>query len=467
MDMQELADAPLEQAAATARQWATASGQMREAAGAVRGHGRLPGWSGGAAEAMGHRIDSCANRVLASCIAAHWVGVVLGHHATLLAAARNQAAPVLGMARTFRMRVSADGTVTPPAPLPPLLTLAAAWSMVLHACRMLTDALDTATAAVVEAASAVGQAPTVTAVDRTALDAATVAELVDPAAAQAAAAAVTMPSGLAVPLDAATEDSLRQAVGAARRELALRGLDPDAVGVTVQELDGQPVVVVGDLHTAPKVTTLVSGVGSSGDGALPGSAGNAGRIGGTGHAVVAWHGYRAPADLGQGLNPSYAGVGAPALRGAQSALRERSADGAELQVVAHSYGTTLLGAAARDPSTPLDADTIHLLGSPGTGVRDTGELHVDALDGHAEVHAWRAPGDLIGATTGANGGVHGRDPTSAGFGADTVNGAPAGQQDGWAGRILGRMTDGYLWTQGEWDSHSSYLADDLVLEQVR
>ncbi|MDN6258620.1 MAG: hypothetical protein L0J31_02455, partial [Corynebacterium sp.] len=84
MDMQELADAPLEQAAATARQWATASGQMREAAGAVRGHGRLPGWSGGAAEAMGHRIDSCANRVLASCIAAHWVGVVLGHHATLL-----------------------------------------------------------------------------------------------------------------------------------------------------------------------------------------------------------------------------------------------------------------------------------------------------------------------------------------------------------------------------------------------
>ncbi|MGP9724375.1 alpha/beta hydrolase [Corynebacterium sp. AOP40-9SA-29] len=470
MDIRELAEAPVEQAATTAKHWDGASGKMRESGGAVRDHGRLPGWSGGAAEAMGHRIDSCANRVLSSSVAAHWVGFVLGHHATLLTAARNQAAPVLGMAQTFRMRVSADGTVTPPAPLPPLLTLAAAWSMVLHACRMLADALDAATASVVEAVSVVGvvgEAPTVTAVDRDRLDAATVAELVDPAAARAAAAAVTMPSGLDVPLDAATEDSLRQAVGAARRELALRGLDPDAVGVTVQELDGQAVVVVGDLHTAQKVTTLVSGVGSSGDGALLGSAGNAGRIGGTGHAVIAWHGYQAPADLSRGLNPSYAAAGAPALRGAQSALREQAADGAELQVVAHSYGTTLLGAAARDPSTPLDADTIHLLGSPGIGVGTAADLHVDALDGHAEIHAWRAPGDLIGAATGANGGVHGRDPTSPGFGADTVNGGAEGQQDGWAGRILGRMTDGYLWTQGEWDSHSSYLADDLVLEQVR
>ncbi|MEJ6549910.1 alpha/beta hydrolase [Corynebacterium sp. USCH3] len=466
MDVRELATATVEETAACAHSWSAAAGELDTAGTGLRGHGALPGWSGTASDAMRHRVDSSANRVIAVSVAARGVGVVLRHHAAALGQVKGQVAPVLALSRTTGMQVSPTGTVTPPTPVPALTALAAAWSVVLHACRAFASALDGATAAVVAALCAVREAPVVTAVDRRGLDAgAARAELVaDPAA---TAAAVTMPSGLQVPLDDAREAALRRAVVSARQELALRGLDPDAVGVSVEQVDGEAVVVVGDIATAGKVTTIVSGVGSSSDGALVGSAGGAGRIAGPGHAVVAWHGYRAPDDVGRGLSPSYAGVGAPSLRSVQSTLRERSADGAELQVVAHSYGTTLVGAAARDPASPLAADTVHLLGSPGTGAGQADRMNLDALDGHAEVHAWRAPGDLIGAATGAFGGVHGSDPTAAGFGADSVNGAPPGQQDGVVGRMLGRMTDGYLWFRGEWDSHSSYLSDDHVLEQVR
>ncbi|MGJ0183607.1 alpha/beta hydrolase [Corynebacterium glyciniphilum] len=465
MDVHALAGAPVEEATDVARQWSSTADDLTSVGTDLRAHGELPGWAGTASEAMRHRVDSSANRLLAVTVAARWVGLVLRHHATVLARVRSQVTPVLTLARTSGMRVSPGGTVTPPAPVPPLTAVAAAWSLVLHACCTFATALDDATAAVITAMCSVREAPLVSAVDRGALDTGATAELVaDPGA---TSAAVTLPTGLTTPLDDARETALRKAVVSARQELALRGLDPDAVGVAVEQIDGEAMVVVGDIRTADKITTLVSGVGSSADGALAGSAGGAGRIAGAGHAVIAWHGYSAPRTVGHGMNPAYAGAGAPALRSVQSALRDQSADGTELQIVAHSYGTTLVGAAAQDPSAPLDADTIHLLGSPGTGMRRADQMHVDALDGQAEIHTWRAPGDLIGATTGTFGGVHGVDPTSASFGADTANGSPAGQQGGVVGRILNRMTDGYLWFRGEWDSHSSYLSDDHVLEQVR
>jgi hypothetical protein len=466
MDVHDLAAAPVEDAAEAAGRWTSAAHRADSAGTAVRRHGELPGWTGSASDAMRHRLDGSGNRLLAVSVAARWVGTVLHHHATTLAQVKAQVAPVLSLSRATGMQVSPAGTVTPRVPVPPLNAVAAASSLVLHACRALATTVDAATASVVSAACSVRDAPTVSAVDlRTPDAAAAAAELV--AAPGATAASVTIPGGLAGSLDSSREEALRRAVVASRQELALRGLDPDAVGVSVQQIGGEPTVVVGDIRTAEKVTTLVSGVGSASDGALVASAAGAGRIAGSGHAVVAWHGYTAPGTVLHGMSPAYAGAGAPALRRMQSSLRETSAEGAELQVVAHSYGTTLVGAAARDPSAPLAADTLHLLGSPGVGVDRAGQLHVDALDGDAEVHAWRAPGDLIGAATGALGGVHGVDPTSAGFGADTADGVPADRQGGVVGRILGRMTDGYLWFRGEWDSHSSYLADDHVLEQVR
>jgi hypothetical protein len=466
MDVHDLAVAPVEDVADAAGQWTSAARRADSSGTAVREHGELTGWSGSASDAMRHRLDSSGNRLIAVSVAARWVGTVLHHHATTLSQVRAQVAPVLSLSRAAGMQVSPGGTVTPPVPVPPLTGVAAASSVVLHACRAFATAVDAATASVVSAMCSVRDAPAVSAVDPGALGTGgAVAELrADPAA---TAEAVAIPAELAESLDRSRDAALRSAVVASRQELALRGLDPDAVGVSVEQIGGEPTVVVGDLRTAEKVTTLVSGVGSASDGALVGSAGGAGRIAGTGHAVIAWHGYNAPGTVVHGVSPGYAGAGAPALRRVQSDLRDTAAEGAELQVVAHSYGTTLVGAAARDPSTPLAADTLHLLGSPGVGVDHADQLHVDAPDGHAEIHAWRAPGDLIGAATGAFGGVHGVDPTSAGFGADTANGIPADRQGGAVGRILERMTDGYLWFRGEWDSHSSYLADDHVLEQVR
>ncbi|WP_291479981.1 alpha/beta hydrolase [Corynebacterium sp.] len=467
MDVHDLAAAPVEAAADAAEQWSEVARGTESSGTAVRGHAELPGWSGTASDAMRHRLDSSGNRLLAVSVAARWAGVVLRNHAAVLARLRAQVAPILTMSLATGMVVSPDGTVTPPVALPPWTVQAAAASLVLHACRALATTLDEAPASVVSAVCAVRDAPVVDTVlvagDRgiSVAGAAVTELLADPAA---TAAAVTLPAGTA---DGPRGSALREAVVAARRELALRGLDPDAVGVAVELVGGEPTVVVGDIRTADKISTLVSGVGSSSDGALVGSAGGAGRIAGPGHAVVTWHGYTAPGSVSHGMNPSFAGVGAPALRELQSSLRDTSARGTELQVVAHSYGTTLVGAAARDPSAPLAADTLHLLGSPGVGVQRADQLHVDALDGRAEVHTWRAPGDLIGAAAGSAGGVHGVDPTAAGFGADSVNGVDADRRGGAVGRILERMTDGYLWFRGEWDSHSSYLSDDHVLGQVR
>ena len=171
MDVHALADAPLEDAAAVAGQWSATARDLESTGTEVREHGKLPGWTGTASEAMRHRIDSSANRLLAVTVAARWVGTVLGHHATVLSQVRSQVAPVLALARRTGMQVSPGGTVTPPVPLPPLSALAAAWSLVLHACRAFATALDDAAAAVIAALCSVREAPLVSAVDRGTLDA--------------------------------------------------------------------------------------------------------------------------------------------------------------------------------------------------------------------------------------------------------------------------------------------------------
>lgn len=449
-DFRDIDDARCEAAAAVAGQWTSTGGQLKETAGGLRETARFDGWSGEASHAMRHRVDSSANRADAAGLSARWTGTVLSTHVTALRPVRATVRAALAAASVTTVSVAVSAAVT----------------ATLQACRGFVTGLDAATGRTIDALCAVDAPPE--------------AQRVDFSAPAAAAAVAELTGG-----DGGRADhsgGLADAVDAARTALALRGLDPDAVGVSVQEVAGTASVVVGDIRTAEKVTTLVSGVGSSAEGATTGSAASAGRIGGPGHAVVAWHGYTAPPGLVSGATPSAADRGAPGLRNLQSTLRRDSADGAELQIVGHSYGSTLVGAAARDPSEPLDADTVHLIGSPGTGHRHAGDMQVGPSTGDgsgagggsdvgagvgAEIHAWRAPGDLIGMATGAVGGVHGVDPTSPRFGADTVGGAAPELQGGAGGRIVDRMTDGYLWLRGEWDSHSSYLSDEQFLQQVR
>lgn len=467
MNIHDIAAADLGSAVTAADAWSSAATDLRATGGDLRSTGTFDDWGGTASDAMRHRVDSSANRMLAVSVATFWASVVLRHHVSVLTVVKHQVRMTLAAASATGMVVAPDGTVSTRASsalFPALAALAAAWTVALKACRNVVLAIDAAGSSVLSAVCSVENAPTVTPVQ---LAPGAAAELV--AGPAAAADTVVMPSGLNAPLSTAQEQQLRNAVASARTELALRGLDPEDVGVSVEQVNGVPVVTAGDIRTADTVTTLVSGVGSSADGAVVGTGAAAGRIAGPGHAVIAWHGYTAPDGVRGGLDPSFAADGAPALRELQAVLREDSADGAELQVVAHSYGSTLLGAAAGAPENPLQADTVHLIGSPGTGHDRAGDMHIDGghRGGQAEVHAWRAPGDLIGAATGTAGGVHGVDPTASRFGADTVNGLPSDHQGGTIGRILERMTDGYLWLQGEWDSHSSYLSDEYILEQVR
>jgi hypothetical protein len=101
-------------------------------------------------------------------------------------------------------------------------------------------------------------------------------------------------------------------------------------------------------------------------------------------------------------------------------------------------------------------------------------LNLHAADGHAEVHVRTEPGDLIGLATGPVHGIHGKDPASPLFGADSVDGDNGvdgrGGFDGRGGpvhRAWDAVTDGYLWLRGDLDTHSAYLSDEQVLEKLR
>ncbi|MDN4596715.1 alpha/beta hydrolase [Leifsonia virtsii] len=98
------------------------------------------------------------------------------------------------------------------------------------------------------------------------------------------------------------------------------------------------------------------------------------------HAVIAWMGYVVPpvgidAALGE-----YAARGAPLLTEAIRGVRAVRADRLPvLNVVAHSYGTTMAADALAD--SPLGIGTMVLLGSAGIEetIRDAAVLHADAV----------------------------------------------------------------------------------------
>jgi pimeloyl-ACP methyl ester carboxylesterase len=106
----------------------------------------------------------------------------------------------------------------------------------------------------------------------------------------------------------------------------------------------------------------------------------------------------------------------------------RAADGGDpphLTVVGHSYGSTVVGAAAS--AQPLEADELVLLGSPGAMVE-----HVDELArplGH--VFVGEAPLDPV-----ADLGVFGADPGDARFGATRIRANP-GPDVSWRDRLSG------------------------------
>ncbi|HEY3010723.1 MAG TPA: alpha/beta hydrolase [Micromonosporaceae bacterium] len=143
--------------------------------------------------------------------------------------------------------------------------------------------------------------------------------------------------------------------------------------------DGRAIVAVGDPDLADHVLSYVPGAGT-GLADLPGELGRVDRMleraavlaPDRSVAGVLWLDYDAPDLINDALRASYAQDGGPALHRFQEGLRASHDGPAHLTVVAHSYGSLVVGVTARDHG--LAADDVVFLGSPGVGVRHAAEL---------------------------------------------------------------------------------------------
>ncbi|MFD0686964.1 alpha/beta hydrolase [Actinomadura fibrosa] len=111
---------------------------------------------------------------------------------------------------------------------------------------------------------------------------------------------------------------------------------------------------------------------------------------------IAWLGYDAPDDVVKDAPfGNYADAGGPKLNGFVDGLREAQTgagnpDG-RMTAVGHSYGSTVIGEAARHPGDRLRVDDIVVAGSPGMRVEHASDLGIGA--GH--VYSQEASGDPV------------------------------------------------------------------------
>ncbi|MFG1844187.1 alpha/beta hydrolase [Micromonospora carbonacea] len=197
--------------------------------------------------------------------------------------------------------------------------------------------------------------------------------------------------------------------GLARVEGALTGLDALAARLTgggqprayLLGLDpggeGRTVVALGDPDRADRVLTYVPGM-TAGLADATGELGRAARVQArcaaldptASTAAVLWLDYDAPDFLHEAVLPHQARDAGPALHRFQEGLRATH-DGppARQTVLGHSYGSLVVGTAARDHG--LAADALVFVGSPGVGVDRADGLGLPA----GEVWASTAPDDGI------------------------------------------------------------------------
>jgi alpha/beta hydrolase family protein len=126
-------------------------------------------------------------------------------------------------------------------------------------------------------------------------------------------------------------------------------------------------------------------------------------------SVILWMDYDAPQDIPAATLDRYADNGAPGLRAFQEGLDvAHTRGGAYNTVVGHSYGTVVVGAAARGGG--LDTDNLVLVASPGVNTGHASNLGLPP----DRVFATTAPGDAIRHTPEI---IHGTNPLDPGFGA--------------------------------------------------
>lgn len=381
-------------------------------------------WIGPAADAPTHRLDASLNQLDVLGVSAQSVSIVAGAYIQILQLAQGVVSAALSTARAVFMPVTPAGHVSAHALawIPGLgmsaQAMAETLTRILTSAVALVRALDSGSGGAVSALASVTN---------------------------------TMPVTRKLPpVPAGT-------TAAMSREAA------DSPQVTRLETATGPVFVVGDVDAAESITTFVSGVGSSSEGAMHNTSQWAiqeverARAEGKNIAVVAWHGYRAPENLVGAIGSSAAHKAAPDLRAFQRGLRERNPE-AKLNVVGYSYGSVVVGTAATQDGPGLEADDVTFVGSPGVGAHSADDLRLNSEEpnsaGPAHVESHHVPGDLIQLATGPEFGAHGPDPSSPDFGTE---GAP-----GWSEYRWKRLMDLYILGRGDTDTHSSYLWDPAL-----
>ncbi len=192
---------------------------------------------------------------------------------------------------------------------------------------------------------------------------------------------------------------------------------------------GRAIVAMGNPDTATNVATYVPGTTASLGGVnvdlqrSDSMVQAAYKAGSSSTAAITWVGYEAP----QQIFPD-----AAEERWADGAKRDldRFQDGlraahegtrAHNTVIGHSYGTTVVGHAARDGN--LNADDVVFVASPGVGVTHADRLHLDGVPVDQvgqHVHSTVAQHDPIQLSAGING----PSPTGPSFGGATFESNP-------------------------------------------
>ncbi|MFG1889889.1 alpha/beta hydrolase [Micromonospora sp. NPDC049051] len=260
--------------------------------------------------------------------------------------------------------------------------------------------------------------------------------------------------------------------GLARVGKSLAGLDALTARLTGDEQprayllglgtagEGRAVVALGNPDRSARVLTYVPGM-TSGLHDVPDELGRAARVLSRcatlapeqEAAAVLWLDYDAPDFLHEAAWPGQARDAGPALHRFQEGLRTTHDDPPGRQtVLGHSYGSLVVGTAARDHG--LAADALVFVGSPGVGVTHAGELglppgQVWASTAPDDVIRWaRSPDELarrallgaspVGPAIGALLGAperelwFGQDPSHPGFGGRTFPSGRHGHTGYWA-----------------------------------
>ncbi len=213
---------------------------------------------------------------------------------------------------------------------------------------------------------------------------------------------------------------------------------------------GRAIVAMGDPDTATNVATYVPGTGANlgtvnGDLQRSDSMVQAARMAGSpSTAVITWVGYDAPPEVfPDAAKDRWADGAKQHLDRFQDGLRaSHVGTPAHNAVIGHSYGTTVIGHAARDGN--LNADDVVFVASPGVGVTRADQLHLQGVPPNQvgqHVHSTVAQHDPIKLAAG----THGPAPTVLNFGGTTFDSNPgeAGPwyQLGWNGAVHSQYWD--------------------------